>query len=73
MENLNLFNKIISSSGSFVLFIFLVVIVFVSITSIILFFHWKKYAVSGAVFATIETIYLSVLVVLISVAFFSLL
>lgn len=43
----------------------------VAITSIIMFFHWRKYSVSGGALALTEVIYLSVSAVLLLVAFFS--
>lgn len=72
MQEFNVINKIMGNSGSIVLIIFLAVVFFVFITSVILFFHWKKYAISGAMFAMMETLYLTVVVILLSTAFFSL-
>ena len=71
-SGLNIFNKMLSSSGSVALLVFILTVLFVSISSIIIFFHWKKYVISSASFAFIETLYLSIIVILLGTAFFSL-
>lgn len=52
--------------------VFLFVVLFCAGATIIMFFHWKKYGMGGAKLAMAETIYLTVSVVLLTVAFFNL-
>ena len=51
--------------------VFTLSIVVAGIFSVVLFFHWRKYAMGGALVAAVEAAYLLVSVLLISVAFFS--
>lgn len=67
-----IFNKALGLSGSIPLIVFVLTLLFVGIMSLIMFFHWKKYVISGAVFVIMEILYLTVVVVLLSTAFFSL-
>ena len=52
-------------------FIFFVVAGITAIISVVLFFHWRKYSLGGAVVAIIELIYLAVAVTLLGAAFFA--
>lgn len=51
---------------------FYLVVLFVGITSAILFFHWRRYGLSKGVIAVTETIYFSVCVLLVGAAFLAL-
>ena len=51
---------------------FLVVVLFSAGASIVIFYHWKRYGMGGAKLALIETIYLTVAVILLSIGFFNL-
>lgn len=68
----NVLNNININSGSIASLLFLFVIIFVAIVSVILFFHWRRYGISKVFFAFVEVVYLGICAVLISVAFFSL-
>lgn len=72
--NLNLpfdfINNFSFSAESVVDLIFFLVTTFVGVVSLILFFHWRKYAIGGIAFAFTEIIYLVVCVGLLIVAFF---
>ena len=77
MSNMNfpfeIISKISFSPTSIANMLFFLVAGFVAIVSIILFFHWRKYAVEGgAILAFTELAYLSVSVLLLAVSFFAL-
>lgn len=64
-------SKFLFSTKSIADLIFLLVTLVVTIVSVILFFHWRKYGLGGATFALIEVVYLVVCVMLLAIAFFS--
>lgn len=43
-----------------------------AVMSLILFFHWRKYGMGGAMLAFVELVYLGISAALLAVAFFSL-
>ena len=52
--------------------LFFIMAGFAAVISIILFFHWRKYGMGGAVLAITEIIYLAVALLLLTTAFVSL-
>lgn len=73
MQNFfDIFSTLSFRASSVADLLFLLVTIFAATASLILFFHWKKYGMGGAVLAMTETVYFAVAVVLLSVAFFAL-
>jgi len=68
----NIFNPTSFSGKSVADLILFLVAAFTAIASLVMFFHWKKYGMSGATLAFMELVYISVSVLLIVVAFLSL-
>lgn len=50
---------------------FFLMATFTAVVSLILFFHWRKYGMGGAILALTELIYLAVSGVLLAVAFYA--
>jgi len=67
----NIFGKMFSGEA-LADFIFFLIAGFTAVISVVFFFHWRKYGMSGAVFAIAEFVYLGVSATLLAVAFFSL-
>lgn len=65
-------NKISFTPESVADLLFFAVAMIVAVVSIILFFHWRKYGMGGAILALTELVYLAVSAVLLATAFFSL-
>jgi hypothetical protein len=69
---LDTFGSISFSATSFASLVFMLVSLFTLVSTIVLFFHWKKYGMGGAVIALMEVVYLGGSAALLAVAFFSL-
>ena len=65
-------SKIDFSAAMMTELLFFVVAILALIMSCVLFFHWRKYSMSGPVLAITEVVYLVVTVILLASAFFTL-
>lgn len=68
----DIFNLFHFSAASIADLIFFFAAALVAIISVVLFFHWRRYGMGGAVFAVMEMVYLGGAAVLLAVAFFTL-
>ena len=68
----NILDKISLSGESVSDLVLFIVAAFTAISSLVMFFHWRRYGMGGAALALMEIVYIVVAVVLIVVAFLNL-
>lgn len=68
----DIFGWISVSGQALAEFFFFIMSTFTAVTSLVLFFHWRRYGMGGATLAFTELIYLVVAVALLAIAFFAL-
>lgn len=68
----DIFNGLTFSAQGIASLLFFLAAAFTAVTSVILFFHWRKYGLGGTILAIIEFVYLGVSAALLLFAFFSL-
>jgi hypothetical protein len=69
---LNIFNKISFSGNAIADLAFFAAAAFTAVTSVILFFHWRKYGLGGKALILAEFLYFGIAAVLLAAAFLKL-